>query len=172
MTTPDSSRRAFLQGRSNPRKQFAIRPPWAKSEDLFTVSCSRCDSCIRACPEGILSHDNDGYPKIDFSRGECTFCQACVEACEQPVFDTANDAQPWTHTATVGSGCFGQQGIYCRSCGESCEAGAISFAFSSRSVPIPTIDASLCTGCGACIAACPATAIGIVPAATLEGQQT
>ncbi|HEX5513428.1 MAG TPA: ferredoxin-type protein NapF [Gammaproteobacteria bacterium] len=172
MTIPDSSRRSFLRGHSSRREQPSIRPPWAKPEIAFTTSCSRCDSCIQACPEGILSRDGGGYPKVDFSRGECTFCRACVEACEQPVFNTATSTPPWAHIAAVGNGCFGQQGVYCRSCGESCEAGAIRFAFSSRSVPIPTIDASLCTGCGACVAACPAAAISVVPAVALEDQQT
>lgn len=168
MTTPDLSRRAFLRGRSAPAERPPIRPPWAKAETVFSANCTRCDACLHACPENILLADGNGLPKVDFSRGECTFCQACVNACEQAAFDAPGAAQPWSHLAAIGANCLGQQGVYCRSCGESCEAGAISFSFSSRAIPIPAIDAAACTGCGACIGACPADAISITPGPTPE----
>lgn len=159
MTQPNASRRAFLRGRSAPSEQPALRPPWAKAEPAFSAQCTRCNACLQACPEGILLQDASGYPKVNFRSGECTFCQACVEACEHAAFEDPGTSQPWAQVAVVGQGCFGHQGIYCRSCGESCEAGAISFRFGTRAIPVPEIDATACTGCGACIAACPADAV-------------
>lgn len=169
MRSPNLSRRAFLRGQSVPAERPPIRPPWSKPEAAFTDNCSRCSACLQACPENILVSDAAGFPKVDFSRGECTFCQACVQACEQAAFDTpATDVAPWSQLAIIGEHCFGQLGIYCRSCGDACEPNAIEFSLSSRSIPIPVIDATACTGCGACVASCPANVIEIRAGATLE----
>jgi pyruvate formate lyase activating enzyme len=41
--------------------------------------CSRCYSCIPACPENAIQKDNSGAIAID--RAKCNLCGKCVEAC-------------------------------------------------------------------------------------------
>lgn len=157
----DASRRGLLFGRLSGSVPSPLRPPWAKPEEVFVADCSRCDDCVRACPQAILVRGDGGFPQIDFSRGECTFCKACVQACRAPVFLDPAGAPPWSQAAAATEACFAAQGIYCRSCAESCEQGAIRFALAAGKLPQPQIDGSLCTGCGACVAPCPAQAIRV-----------
>ena len=44
-------------------------------------------------------------------------------------------------------------------CGESCEVRAIRFRQVPGGVALPEIDDAACTGCGACLASCPTSAI-------------
>ncbi|UYG03424.1 ferredoxin-type protein NapF [Halomonas sp. LR3S48] len=155
----DPSRRALLKGRLE--YSPALRPPWAREEPEFLANCSQCGDCLQACETDIIVSDAAGFPQVDFQLGECTFCRACVEACEEDVFRDPEREPPWRHVAAIGSACLGPQGVYCRSCGESCEAGAIHFAFNARRVPEPTIDSAACNGCGACVSVCPTQAVAV-----------
>ncbi|KAA0009792.1 ferredoxin-type protein NapF [Billgrantia pellis] len=162
------SRRALLRGHLDGSP--ALRPPWAHDEPLFTKNCSQCGDCIRACETGIITRDKAGFPRIDFQHGECTFCRACADVCAESVFRDAEREPPWSHVATIGRACLGLQGVYCRSCGESCEAGAIRFSFNAQRVPEPTVDGEACTACGACVSVCPTQAMEVGPAITHTSQ--
>ena len=61
--------------------------------------------------------------------------------------------------ARIESGCLARHGVFCRSCGESCEPAAILFQPVVGGVPLPDIDMAKCTGCGECLASCPAQSI-------------
>lgn len=161
-TAVNQSRRALLLGR--PGRSTVLRPPWAQSEDLFTQRCIRCDDCVTACETGILVRGSGGYPEVDFNRGECTFCGACVQSCSESAFRDPDSQPPWDHVAAINQECLGPRGVYCRSCGESCEAGAISFFFNVHRVPEPKVNLDLCTGCGACVQICPTQAVQVGPA--------
>ncbi|HET8727056.1 MAG TPA: ferredoxin-type protein NapF [Alphaproteobacteria bacterium] len=160
----DLARRRLLQGRFG-RTPAPVHPPWSDDEAL-RERCTRCGACAEACPEGIVVAGSGGLPEVDFSRGECTFCRACGEACPEPIFDFGRPA--WTLGAAVGDACLAGRGVYCQSCKDACPEGAIGFAPVLGSVPRPGIDLAACTGCGACVSACPADAI-TVSAAVGEG---
>lgn len=66
--------------------------------------------------------------------------------------------------AVIGDGCLARRNIFCRTCNESCEAGAILIRLATGSPGSPQIDAAACTGCGDCAAVCPASAIILQPA--------
>lgn len=155
----DPSRRALLKGRLEYAP--ALRPPWSRDEPDFLKNCSQCGDCLQACETDIIVRDAAGFPQIDFQRGECTFCRACVEVCAESVFRDPEREPPWWHSAEIGAACLGPQGVYCRSCGESCEAGAIRFSFNAQRVPEPTIDSEACNGCGACVSVCPTQAVTV-----------
>ena len=155
----DASRRGFLRGR--PRPKAEIRPPWALPEAGFVGRCTRCGDCLRACPQRILIAGDGAFPTVDFSQRECTFCGDCVTAC-QPAALVRQEQQPaWPYKAVIGDACLAARNVECRVCGDFCDARAIRFAPRLGSSPLPLLDPNLCTGCGACVAPCPTTAIRI-----------
>jgi len=155
----DVGRRNFLRGRTRPKAQ--IRPPWALAEEAFIDRCTRCDDCLKACPQGILIAGEGGYPTVDFSRGECTFCGDCVSACRPLALLRREGDAPWQLKAVINDQCLPQHGVECRSCGDFCDANAIRFSPRLGGPPLAEIDPDRCTGCGACLAPCPGKAISI-----------
>ena len=153
-------RAQFLRGNFKGGRP-AVRPPWALAEDDFLEACSRCDVCVGACPEGIIQRGRGGYPEIAFARGACTFCEACASACAPGALVRDPSRAPWTLRAVISPACLSAAGITCRVCGEQCETSAIRFVLAVGGVARPTVDAAACTGCGACVAPCPVSAIEI-----------
>jgi ferredoxin-type protein NapF len=161
-----NARRAFLLGRTH--AEPAIRPPWSIPEQDFVERCTRCDACVKACPTYIIKIGDGGFPAIDFSQGECTFCQDCVNACDANAFDLAQEV-PWRLQLTINEDCLAANDIHCMACVDACPEQAIRLHYASG-VPTPAIDASRCTGCGGCIAICPAKAISLSPLPTDASQ--
>lgn len=152
------SRAQFIRGNFS-GKHCYIRPPWSKQEIELVSNCSRCNDCISACPENILTTDPKGFPKIDFKQGECTFCAECVSACQADVFTNDTDSSPWSLTASITSKCLPLQGIVCGRCAEECETAAISMKLIAGGITIPQLNIETCSGCGACYRICPTNAI-------------
>ena len=151
------SRASHIRGRLKDRPP-PLRPPWALGEVAFTAACERCGKCVAACPEKILTTGASGYPEMDFARGGCSFCAACAEACPGAAL-TKNGQGPWSVVARFGPNCFSLQGMICRLCEESCERRAIRFTPLYGGLAMPQVEAAECSGCGACVSACPVRAI-------------
>ncbi len=155
------SRSQFLRGDPTGRHPV-IRPPWAIAESAFVDYCSRCEDCLRACPEGILIRGRGGYPEVDFRRGECTFCHACAEACRPGVIADQAQRQAWSLAPYIDpAACLAWQGVVCLTCQEQCEAAAIVLRSQPGGVMRPVVEPAACTGCGACVRPCPGQAIGL-----------
>lgn len=159
MTDP-SSRRNFLRGRFSARKG-PQRPPWALAEAAFLVACTRCGDCLRACPTRIVIGRDAGYPTIDFGAGECTFCGDCTRACTTGALHQGAGQPPWMIVASVDDRCLAHRHVECRICGDLCEARAIRFSPQLGGPAQPQVDSTACTGCGACVAPCPAHALKV-----------
>ena len=157
---PDGITRSELIRGLRSHKRPGQRPPWAQPEARFTDLCQRCDACIRACPEGILVRGRGGFPEVDFRYGECTFCGACRDVCRDDAFRPAGES-PWSLEASIDTACLAHQGVVCRLCEEQCEPRAIRFKPALGGQSLPSLDETLCTGCGACVAPCPVDAITI-----------
>ena len=159
-----NARRQFLRGQS--RAAPPLRPPHALAEGVFIERCTRCDACINACPTGILQRGDGGFPETDFGRGECTFCGDCRKACTPGAL--AADGPAWTLRLTFEAGCIAQANVVCRSCGDRCEVRAIRFPPRRGAAAVPVVDEALCNHCGACVSACPVSAISLRPETTAE----
>lgn len=153
------SRRKWLSGRWQSQAEV-IRPPWSCELSSFLAGCTRCQACVNACETGVLIVGSAGFPEVDFQRAECTFCRKCAEACEAPLFSPAEDP-PWQQVASFTASCLALRGVECRSCQDSCETQAIRFQPRLGGIAHPWFDTSACTGCGACVGACPVMAITI-----------
>jgi ferredoxin-type protein NapF len=161
----DRSRRRFLFGaeeEAQVQSDAAIRLPWTLRADL----CTGCGDCVSACPEHIVTLDEKSRAIVDFRRGAglCSFCGACADVCSEPVFVAAAAraaTPPWTLKISIGDDCLTRDGVMCQTCKDACGDGAIRFVYAAGRIPEPLVDVDRCTGCGACVAPCPASAIEI-----------
>lgn len=160
MTEVAVSRRQFLRGDLR-GSRAGVRPPWALPESAFTTQCTRCDDCVSACPGSLITRGSGGFPELDFRRGGCDLCGKCRLACKSGAFqaEAAGSLAAWSHRAVIGTRCLSAQGVVCRACGDHCEAGAIRFRLAAAGRSFAQVDLARCTGCGACVAVCPAGAV-------------
>lgn len=147
------SRRALLRGAGAGRS--IRRPPWTAGD--FHDACTRCGACLDACPHGLLFKGDGGYPEISFADEGCDFCGKCAESCPDPVFDLTRPAFDWR--IAISAQCLAIANIDCQSCQDACEPRAITFRPTLGRAPQPQAFPDLCTGCGACLPVCPASAI-------------
>ncbi|PSL18274.1 ferredoxin-type protein NapF [Shimia abyssi] len=152
--THQPERRSFLRGQF--RHKTVMRPPGAVPADAFPEACSACGDCLAACPESILLKDEDGFPKVDLSLGACTFCGDCASACETGALLPTT---VWDWRAKPTAECLSLQGVTCRTCEDHCDAQSIRFRLATGGRSEPRMDPDTCTGCGACLTACPTNAI-------------
>jgi len=172
MFSTQINRRQFLTAGRNKAGSAPLRPPWSVDETRFQDACTRCGDCIAVCPEHILIREGvNGYPIVDFKRGECTFCTDCVQACPTNALSQPA-AQPWLLKAVVGKTCLAKDQVICMTCAEQCEARAIRFTPLLGAIAQPEINLDVCTGCGACVAPCPTQAIEIIHSKDPHGEVT
>ena len=161
-----ASRRDFLNVFRKPLEQnketspLVVRPPYGLNESIFQSECVACDSkaCVDSCDEQIILIQDDGKPRLDFSKSVCTFCDACASACEPNVLNLENNHTSEQLNATFRistEGCVAHHGVICFSCKEPCIDDAILF----NGMFNPVIDMERCTGCGFCLGRCPTQAI-------------
>ena len=158
----DPRRRGFLRGRFGGLREPVVappRPPWALAEPDFIDACTRCGECIVACPRGILEKGDGGYPVVSFARQGCDFCGACDRACAPRVIDRVARPRAWSWKAVPDGRCLAERRVECRICAEACDARAIRMVPRIGSVAQPKVDGAACTGCGQCVAPCPANAV-------------
>jgi ferredoxin-type protein NapF len=121
---------------------------------LFSAACSRCGKCVSACPHQAIRQNNQGLPYIDGLGGWCDFCMDCVKVCPTGALQTVDP-----QTAVIGIAeinrdqCIPWIRSGCRLCYEKCIdlRQAIQLDAKQR----PSVDASRCNGCGACVFVCP-----------------
>ncbi len=149
-----------------------IRPP-GYGEGTTEV-CGGCDACLEACgPEAIVKL-TDGTPGIDPRRQPCLLCGdlPCIEACPSDVLQPLRTPAMARMAVAeiVAERCRHGRGEPCSDCYTACPlpGRAMALVTGGPAGPKPVVFAEGCTGCGACLYACPERprAIRLVPAAT------
>ena len=157
----DIQRRNFLRGRIS-KRHAVLYLPWTRQDIDFYNTCTQCGNCIRACPEGIISVSDEGFPQLDFKKGGCVFCGDCARACTHSVFKPDLDCQPWHQIISIESDCLTYMGVACQSCQDSCDSNAIKFKYAVGWTPRPVVNTEACTGCGMCVQVCPSNALNVI----------
>ncbi len=133
----------------------------AARDDLF--DCTRCGACVTVCPRQVLRTADGGFPELELSRQGCSLCGDCSRACPSGALAAVGSGRPLPWQVAVDDRCLAGHGVECRVCGDSCEARALRFRPRRGGVSGLHIEAAACTGCGECLAVCPAQALRLVP---------
>ena len=161
----DPARRALLTGELLREEEASVPrlgppPPWL-ADAVSAEVCSGCPQpCVAACPEDIVrihppAHPEAGLAWLDFEAGACTLCAACVAACPATTTEPAGRGLP--AVALDADLCLAAQGVVCVICVARCPERAIAGGAGGDI----RVDAGACTGCGACLPACPVDALTI-----------
>jgi ferredoxin-type protein NapG len=145
-----------------------LRPPGALPEAEFLAACTRCGECLRVCPHeairpaGSRFREAAGTPAVLPFDAPCRMCAdtPCITACAPgALFRTPGAGLPVMGHASIQTyNCLAHLGTTCSSCSERCPVpGAIRVNDGK-----PSVDASLCTGCGVCQHVCPAPANAVL----------
>ena len=135
------------------------RPPGAVAEPQFLAGCTRCSDCIEACPYDAIHHAPDrlgkaaGTPIIRADVVACMMCEdfPCIASCKPGVLTEA--IPPIMGTARVTPHlCLAYHHTTCTVCSERCPVDDAITICDGK----PTINESVCTGCGVCRYVCPA----------------
>jgi MauM/NapG family ferredoxin protein len=168
-----------------------LRPPGALDELEFLTKCTRCDLCMRACPENAINvaPPSAGLalktPYITPRSVPCFLCTTlpCVAACEDEALvwprrtlaDGTRIEGP--RAARMGtarvkpSQCVTWDSVdrearACRICVDRCpypeEAIRIAEPEEGETIGHPVVLEDCCTGCGICVFACPTEPVAIV----------
>lgn len=153
-----------------PAKPF-VRPPGAVAEASFLALCTRCDDCVKACPEWVIRKTGpefgarlEGYPMLLPEQNPCVFCDGlpCAAACKTGAL-AAPAAGGFVRVGTAvvdNARCYMGQGQPCDYCVKECPVAPKAIAVTARGLSAG-VNAARCTGCGECAQICPANAISI-----------
>lgn len=145
-----------------------LRPPGAADESTFTLLCTRCGGCIRACPHNIIVRTNktDSLAGIftpelefetDYCRQDCVLCtHVCPSGALSPITrEQKPQIQIGLPRVDMTICLLGEDGE-CSACMRFCPYNAVRYVFSEKTYSLaPVIDPEKCNGCGACQVACP-----------------
>lgn len=154
-----------------PLEKLFVRPPGALPENLFLQACTRCDDCIKYCPEWVIRKAGpefgdlqEGYPVMLPAENPCLFCEGlpCIAACKTgALVAPAAGVHLRVGLAMVNAAkCYMGQSQPCDYCAKECPVRPKAISVGAPGRPA-AVNAALCTGCGECAQICPANAITI-----------
>ena len=149
-----------------------IRPPASVIPEDFYALCTRCGSCLKACPTKILNQDTRfgfGFltPVVKFESGYCLeTCNACSVVCPSgaiTLFEVGAKPQLTMGIAAINtSDCLLSHQTECDRCKVVCAYRAILInRKGNEMLMLPDVDQEKCVGCGACKVVCPKNCISV-----------
>lgn len=148
-----------------------VRPPGAESNADLVARCNRCQRCLQACPQNIITPlplgENliaNGTPVLDFSQGYCDWCAEsaegsplCIKACLTGALREGTIHEENIGVAKVLSdACVAWNWVGCTICIEECPVEDALFLDDQAR---PVVNEDLCDGCGRCEQVCPAASL-------------
>jgi len=166
------------------RSELLVRPPGSLDEEAFIARCIRCGQCMRVCPNNALHPTlmESGFEgiwtpyliaRIGYCEPTCTLCgQVCPTGAIQELTLKQKVGDQETPPNRIGTAFFDRgrclpwaMATPCIVCEEWCPTSPKAIFLKDEivtnsrgeevKVKLPYVDASLCTGCGACEYACP-----------------
>ncbi len=122
-------------------------------DKFCTFACLGYGDCMRVCPRDAIYIDN-GIAHINPKK--CIGCGMCARECPNNIIKLINDTtrvvvECSNHDKGASTRKYCKNGcIGCMKCEKTCPSGAIKVIDN-----LATIDYSLCTNCGECVAVCP-----------------
>ena len=157
---------ATVLEKKEPKRTGVLVPPGAQSPKHFYEKCTACGLCIAACPNGVLRPSSDlehlMQPHMSFERGycrpECTECsRVCPAGAILPITpEEKTDISIGIAEVNYDLCVVNRDGVNCGNCARHCPTHAIHMVAKEGSeFRIPSVDTSLCIGCGTCEYLCP-----------------
>lgn len=152
-------------------RETPLTPPGSASIKDFYRRCTACQLCIAACPNGVLrpssSLEHLMQPEMGFEKGYCRpECTKCSEVCPSgAIIAITREEKTQYHvgSASIDRGlCVAEQGTKCGNCARHCPTGAIQMVQSPDGYMVPSVDAAVCIGCGACENLCPSRPVSAI----------
>lgn len=152
-----------------------ILPPGADDPATFAGACSRCYTCMDACPTKVIrvgriadrSMGQYFQPELNHTKGYCEeFCNQCSQVCPTGALrpltvDEKRQRQIGIARVRKDACLAWADGEHCMVCQEFCPYLAIDTDESSDGLPRPVVDPEICRGCGFCQNQCPAIRDGV-----------
>lgn len=145
-----------------------VLPPGAEFLDKFNKQCTACQLCITKCPSHVLQPATLQYgiegilqPHMVYKDGYCNYnCTICADVCP------TNALSPLTlkekQLTQIGVAQFRSdlcivptRHTDCGACAEHCPTQAVKMIPYKDGLTIPSLDPSICIGCGGCEFICP-----------------
>ena len=152
-------------------RETPLTPPGSVSVNDFYRRCTACQLCVSACPNGVLRPSADlnhlMQPQMGFENGYCRpECTECSTVCPSgAILSITREEKTQYHVGTASVNrelCVAEHGTSCGNCARHCPVGAIQMIESSEGFTVPSVDASVCIGCGACEFLCPARPVSAI----------
>lgn len=159
-------------GRTLYKKKHPLSPPGSISAEHLLNKCTACHLCVSKCPYDVLKPSLLEYglggimqPVMSFSHGYCDYdCTICSGVCPNEALISMSVEEK--HRLQMGQVVFIQNncvvvtdGTDCGLCSGVCPTQAIQMVPYRNYLSIPSVNTSICVGCGGCEYICPAVPI-------------
>ena len=161
---------AVIEDKAVPTRLTPLTPPGSLSAKNMATRCTGCQLCVSECPNDVLRPSTGlltmMQPTMSYERGYCRpECNRCSSVCPSGAIKAISVEDKSSvqigHAVWIKKNCIPvTDGVECGNCERHCPVGAIMMVQLDEndevSPMVPTVNESMCIGCGACENLCPA----------------